>query len=129
MEWIGQAGLYENPRYAPPLTDVAAAREVRALVDAAIGAVDFDDAVAALNARDVPWASLTTPAEIVDSEQAVATGCFEEIDDGWGGRMRTPAAPVRFPEGAPPVDRAAPKLGADTDAVLSALAASVVPRD
>ena len=91
------------------------------MLDAAIGAMSFDAAPAALTDRDVPWASLTTPAEITASAQAAATGCFEEIDDGWGGRLRTPAGPIRFPEDAPPLGRPAPQLGADTEAVLGAL--------
>ena len=118
MDMIGRAGALDDPRYALPFTDIAVTREVRGWVEAALGAMTFDEAVAALNARDLAWAPLTTPAEVANSVQAAATGCFEEIGDGWGGVMRSPAAPVRFPEGAPAVTRAPPRLGAHTEEVL-----------
>jgi len=50
--------------------------------------------------------------------QSWAAGCFVEVDDGWGGKMVSPATPARFPEGAPAVTGAAPKLGQHTREVL-----------
>ena len=61
-----------------------------------------------------------TLAELAASEMAENAGCFVTVEDGWGGAFRAPAAPVRFPEGAPSVGRAAPKHGQHTREVLAA---------
>jgi crotonobetainyl-CoA:carnitine CoA-transferase CaiB-like acyl-CoA transferase len=55
---------------------------------------------------------------LAESDLAKDAGCFETVGNGWGGTMRVPAAPARFPEGAPKVSRAAPKLGEHTREVL-----------
>ena len=63
---------------------------------------------------------MSTLAELAKSDMAEAAGCFITVEDGWGGTFRAPASPARFPEGAPPVGRAAPKLGQHTREVLEA---------
>lgn len=117
MAMIGHE-LVDNPRHALPIADLDAAREVRALVDAAFAEMTMDEAAAALTAADIIWAPMATLAEVAAAPQAISAGCFAEIPDGWGGRMRTPAAPARFPEGAPALTRAAPRLGEHTAEVL-----------
>jgi len=123
MRLIGRADLVGNPRYEAPITDLDAVREIRALVDAAFARFSFDEAAQALTEADLIWAPLATLGEMAASEQAKAAGCFETVSDGQGGVFPSPAAPARFPEGAPPVRRAAPKLGEHTAEVIAELRA------
>ncbi len=118
MRLIGRSDTIDNPRYQTPIGDLAAVREVRAMVDAAFARLTLAEAGALLTAADLIWAPMATLDELSRSEQARAAGCFETIDDGWGGRMSSPASPARFPEGAPSVSAPAPKLGQHTEMVL-----------
>ena len=94
-------------------------REIRARVDAAFARMTLAEAAVILTEADLAWAPLQSLSEVVGSPQYLATGCAVEVSDGWGGRMASPAAPGRFPEGAPEVTRGAPKLGAHTREVLA----------
>jgi crotonobetainyl-CoA:carnitine CoA-transferase CaiB-like acyl-CoA transferase len=78
------------------------------------------EAAERLTALDLAWAPMATLAELAESDMARDAGCFETIEDGWGGQFRAPAAPARFPEGAPPIGRPAPRLGQHTREVLEA---------
>ena len=95
-------------------------REVRAMCDEGFARMTLAEAGARLDEQDLAWAPMATLAELAESEMAEAAGCFITVEDGWGGTFRAPAAPARFPEGAPPVGRAAPKLGQHTREVLEA---------
>lgn len=118
MKLIGRADVLEAPAYVLPMTDLARVREVRAMVDVAMARLALAQAGELLTSADLIWAPMATLAEVAASEQAQASGCFVEIEDGWGGVINSPATPARFPEGAPPVRRAAPKLGEHTEEAL-----------
>lgn len=120
MGVIGRPELVADPHYAYPITDLATVREVRAMIDQAIGRMTLAEASERLAAADLIWAPLTTLAELADSDMARTAGCFETVEDGWGGSFRAVAPPARFPEGAPPIGRPAPKLGEHTREVLAA---------
>ncbi len=117
---IDRPEILAEPRFEPPVTDLEVTREIRAMCDAAFGNMTLAEAGGRLEAVDLAWAPLGTLEELAASEMAEAAGCFIEVEDGWGGSFRAPAAPVRFPEGAPAVGRAAPKLGEHTREVLEA---------
>lgn len=116
---VDRPELLANPRYEPPITDLEATREVRAVIDAAFAEMTLAEAGAQLTLHDVAWAPMATLAELAASEMAQTAGCFVTVEDGWGGNFRAPATPVRFPEGAPPIGRPAPKLGQHTRQVLA----------
>lgn len=120
MRLIGHPEILDDPRFALPMTDLDRVREVRALVDDALGRLTLAEAGERLTAADLIWAPMATLSELAASEQAAVSGCFVEIEDGWGGRFPSPAAPARFPEGAPEIGRPAPKLGEHTAEVLGA---------
>lgn len=109
-----------EPRYEPPVTDLAVLRELRALCDEGFAQFTLDEIGARLTEHDLAWAPMGTLAELAEAQYAEDAGCFETVEDGWGGSFRVPASPVRFPEGAPKVGRAAPKLGQHTREVLEA---------
>jgi len=112
--------ILAEPRYDPPVTDMDTVREIRAIVDEAFAQMTLAEVGERLNAGDLAWAPMGTLAELAEADFAKDAGCFEVVEDGWGGSFRVPASPARFPEGAPPVGRAAPKLGEHTREVLEA---------
>jgi crotonobetainyl-CoA:carnitine CoA-transferase CaiB-like acyl-CoA transferase len=112
--------ILADDRYAQPITDIEIVREVREILDEGFAGMTMAEAAERLDASDLAWAPMSTLAELASSDMAATAGCFEMIADGWGGSFRSPAAPARFPEGAPKVGRPAPKLGEHTREVLSA---------
>jgi crotonobetainyl-CoA:carnitine CoA-transferase CaiB-like acyl-CoA transferase len=109
-----------DERFTPPIVDMDLTREVRGMCDAAFAKMTLEEAGEKLSSLDLAWAPLATLAEMADAPWAERAGCFITVEDGWGGTFRAPAAPARFPEGQPPVGRAAPKLGQHTREVLEA---------
>jgi len=118
MRAIGKAGMLDDPRYRPPYTDIEHVRTVRAVLDAAFGAMTLEEAGALLNAADIAWAPMETLMELEMNPQAHEAGCFVEVEDGWGGRFYNPAFPVRFPGLEVGPQGPAPKLGQHTREVL-----------
>ncbi|MFN9928189.1 MAG: CaiB/BaiF CoA transferase family protein [Phenylobacterium sp.] len=117
---IDRPEVLADPRFELPIVDLEVTREVRAMCDAAFATMTLTEAGDKLTALDVAWAPLGTLEELAAHPMARDAGCFIEVGDGWGGSFRSVAAPVRFPEGAPEVTRAAPKLGQHTREVLEA---------
>ena len=109
-----------DPRFAFPITDLDIVREARAICDEGFGRLTLAEVGERLDSLDVAWAPLGTLAELAASERAELAGCFVTVEDGFGGSFRAPAGPVRFPEGAPPIGKAAPFLGQHTREVLEA---------
>ena len=117
---VDRPEILADDRYALPITDLEVVREVRAMIDEGFASMTLEEAGERLTAGDLAWAPMATLAELAESDMAELAGCFETVADGWGGSFRAPAAPARFPEGAPPIGRAAPKLGEHTHEVLAA---------
>lgn len=117
---IDRPEILADDRYALPMDDLEVVREVRAMIDEAFALLTLDEAAERLDAHDLAWAPMATLAELAESDMAKQAGCFETVADGWGGRFQSPAPPARFPEGAPPIGRPAPKLGEHTREVLEA---------
>lgn len=115
----GRPELIEDERFATGKARRQNAAQLSAELDAGFGALPFDEIARRLDAADLVWAPMQTPAEVAADPQIAAAGAFVEVEDGQGGTFRSPAAPARFP-GAD-VDRrpAAPKLGEHTRQVLS----------
>lgn len=109
-----------DPRFEQPILDLNITREIRAMCDEGFGNLTLDEVAEKLDSLDVAWAPMGTLKELTESDRAELAGCFVTLDDGFGGRFRAPATPVRFPEGAPEVGRQAPFLGQHTYEVLEA---------
>lgn len=119
LDAIGVPELGTDPRYIPPIKDPADLETLRGLVDAAFARLTLAEARERLRTHDVIHATLQTLGEAAESDLSNDAGCFVDVEDGWGGTFRTIAAPIRFPDGAPFVGRAAPRLGQHTSEVLA----------
>jgi crotonobetainyl-CoA:carnitine CoA-transferase CaiB-like acyl-CoA transferase len=116
---LGRPDIAADERFA---TSSSRRKNAAALVDAldaAFATLTFDQAAAQLDALDMVWSPVQTPAELVADPQAEAGGCFTDMPDGKGGALRIPAAPGRFSEQDPRPRSGAPALGEHTEAVLS----------
>ncbi len=115
----GRPDLVDDPRYATPTDRIVNARELLAELDAAFGAMSFEEMAGRLTAHDIIWAPLQTLAEVVDDPVAHAAGCFVDIEGADGEMFLAPASPARFPGAADGPARPAPGLGAHTREILA----------
>ncbi len=92
------------------------------LLDWAFAKMSLAELGQRLDAEDVVWAPLMTPAEVTSDPQAIAAGCFQGAIDATGETFRAPAPPVRFDgtDGAA-APRPAPLLGQHTAEILAEL--------
>ncbi len=118
MTALGYGDLLSQPRYAPPVTDIEAVRELRALFDQALGALTLDEAADLLNSADLIWAPMSRLSDVAFDPQAVAAGCFVDTPDNWGGAFKAAASPIRFPGISTAPRGPAPWLGQHTREVL-----------
>jgi crotonobetainyl-CoA:carnitine CoA-transferase CaiB-like acyl-CoA transferase len=76
------------------------------------------DAIAALEAEEVPCGVVVAPEDLAADPHAQAIGLLVDSDSPIVGRMRQPRHPGQFGDTRPGLGGPAPALGADTDAVL-----------
>jgi crotonobetainyl-CoA:carnitine CoA-transferase CaiB-like acyl-CoA transferase len=119
MKAIGRPELAGEPRFAPPIADLEAVRELRGIMDEVYGRMTLAEAGAMLAAADIAWAPLARLTEAVADPQLHAAGCFTTSLDGQGGAFAAPATPIRFGGVDPSPPRAAPGLGQHTRQVLA----------
>jgi len=121
LKAAGRPDLIDDVRFAAGKARRQNARELCAELDAAFAALPFDEIARRLDAADLVWAPLQTPADVAADPQVAAAGAFVDVEDGQGGTYRSPAAPARFPGADAERHRAAPKLGEHTREVLAEL--------
>jgi crotonobetainyl-CoA:carnitine CoA-transferase CaiB-like acyl-CoA transferase len=117
----GRPDLITDERFASGKARRQHARELCAELDAAFAALPFEEIARRLDAADLAWAPMQTPAEGAADPQAAAAGAFVDIDDGHGGTYRSPAAPARFPGADASQRPRSPLLGEHTREVLGEL--------
>ncbi len=120
-EAAGRPDLITDPRFAGGKERRANAREMTVELEAGFAALPFDEIARRLDAADLVWAPLQTPAEVAADPQVAAAGAFIDVEDGQGGTYRSPAAPARFPGADATVRPRAPRLGEHTRQVLAEL--------
>lgn len=110
--------LVADPRFANGRARRENGADLVALLDEAFGAGSLDDIAAALDAEEMIWAPVLTPAEAIADPQAIAAGCVVQTPKHDGGTMPAPAAPVRFPGADDGPKGPSPRAGEHTRAVL-----------
>lgn len=116
---IGRPELADDPRFADPVARFKNAGALVGLLDGIFAERPLEKWEEPLNAERLIWAPVRTLAEAVRDENALATGCFADVDHPTHGRFRTVGPPVRLSAHPMPGPRPAPDLAADTEAVLA----------
>jgi crotonobetainyl-CoA:carnitine CoA-transferase CaiB-like acyl-CoA transferase len=116
---LGLQELEADPRFAKPRARSENRTAIIDILDAAFAARDFDDIAKSLDAADLVWAPVQSPAETVADTQFIAAGGITHIQAGDGVTHASPSGPVRFTGYDETTKRAAPKPGADGRGVLA----------
>ncbi|MDP1632161.1 MAG: CaiB/BaiF CoA-transferase family protein [Caulobacter sp.] len=117
----GRPDLVDDPLFSSSRARRQNSAALVGILDAAFGAMTYDEAAGRLDAADITWAPYQTPRELVADPQAEAAGCFVDTPDGAGGTFRSPASPARFPGYDDTPRGPPPTLGQHTDSVLAEL--------
>lgn len=114
--------LLADPRFASLAERARHADEINAVVAAWTAGLAAAEVEARAVAHDVPVATAYTAADIATDEHMAARGDLVTVVDPVAGPVRQQGPAVRFVGEPRPVPTGAPRLGADTRAVLSELA-------
>lgn len=119
---IGAPDLENDPRFDSARNRRTNARAFVEVLDSYFTTEDMAHWAERLDAEDLIWAPLMTPAEVAADPQAIATGAFTEVMEHGNSNstFRSPASPIRFDGTNEPVKQAAPVLGEHTEEVLRA---------
>jgi crotonobetainyl-CoA:carnitine CoA-transferase CaiB-like acyl-CoA transferase len=120
FEAIGQAALYEDPRFSTNAARLAHDAEVEALLVAFIGGLDQPACLALFRAKGVTVGPICDPALLLRDPHVAARGVYGTAPDGTVMHAVTPRL-----EGTPGgLRRLAPRRGADSAEILAELGAS-----
>jgi crotonobetainyl-CoA:carnitine CoA-transferase CaiB-like acyl-CoA transferase len=118
---IDREDLITDARFATGKARRENAKALTEEFDSGFAALPFDEIARRLDAADLVWAPVQTPADVAADPQAAAAGAFIEIEDGQGGTTRSIAAPALFPGVDQTRRPPSPKLGQHTREVLGQL--------
>ena len=122
---IGEEAMGADPDYDTAKKRFDRMPEIVDRIDAAMSARTAEEWGRIFDEAGLIWGPVQTAADVVDDPQARAMGMFVELDHPDGeGTFETLASPIRIVGSAIGPERAAPALGADTDAVLAELGMS-----
>jgi crotonobetainyl-CoA:carnitine CoA-transferase CaiB-like acyl-CoA transferase len=111
--------LIEDERFAKAKGRRENGPALVALLDEAFGALSMSEAGAALDAQDVIWSLVQTPAEALADPQLLAAGGIVQTPLPGGGAISAPAGPIRFPGADDGPKGPSPRIGEHTRTVLS----------
>jgi crotonobetainyl-CoA:carnitine CoA-transferase CaiB-like acyl-CoA transferase len=116
---LGREDALADPRFADWYARNDNADALRAIIEDALAAAEPDEWEVRLNAAGVPCARVRRVDEAVEHEQVRARpGLMQQVATPYG-ELRFSTTGFRLAHGDAVLDRAAPLLGADTDAVLA----------
>lgn len=127
--WTGLLDVLERPdladdeRFSTREARVRNYDELDAVLKQIATARPRADWLERLAAHDIPHGPLNTMGDLFDDPQIASMGLVEEID-GPDGVLRVPVPSIRFHRSGRPALRYAPGLGADTEELTGAPAAS-----
>ncbi|MFA5601683.1 MAG: CoA transferase, partial [Phenylobacterium sp.] len=91
----GRADLLEDPRFSTGRARKELAKELTAELDKGFNALPFETIARRLDDADLVWAPVQTPAEVAADHQAIASGCFVEIEHEGETPYLSPSGPAR----------------------------------
>jgi crotonobetainyl-CoA:carnitine CoA-transferase CaiB-like acyl-CoA transferase len=109
--------LMDDQRFATPYSRAKFMDEVDDIVAAWTSARPRAEVVETLRREDVPSAPVQTVDEVRHDEHLIANGMIQTVQHWALGEVVAPGCAIRL-EGAAPISRLAPELGADTSNVL-----------
>ena len=115
----GRPDLVEDERFATGRARRENSPLLVAELDKAFAAMPFDEIAAKLDAADMVWSPVQTPAQVAADPQVMASGAIVQVEDGEGGTYDSPAAPARFPGADATTRPRSPTLGEHTREVLA----------
>jgi crotonobetainyl-CoA:carnitine CoA-transferase CaiB-like acyl-CoA transferase len=116
---IGREDALAEPRLADWFLRLEHAALLREVIEGALAAADAAEWEERLNAAGAPCARIWRVDEVIDHRQIRARDALQEVETPWG-RLRFATTGFRLAHGTARLDRPAPALGADTEAVLAA---------
>jgi len=120
MKALGLEHTYDDPRFADWFLRNENATALRALIEDKLAADNPRNWEERLNAAGAPCASIWRIEEVIEHRQVQARGLMQTVDTPYGP-LRFAGSGVKLAHGAARLDRVAPALGADTDAILGAV--------
>ncbi|MDE2376586.1 CoA transferase [Bradyrhizobium sp.] len=120
MSALGREDTLADPRFADWFSRNENEGALRAIIEEALAGRSAREWETILEDAGAPCASIWKIEEIIDHPQVTARGAIQEIDTPYG-RLRLAGSGFRLAHGGGRLDRMAPELGADTDAVLREL--------
>ena len=88
--------LAEDPRYSSFEQRDPRAHEVDEIITSWTSELDSDSVIERIGGAGVPCGKINTPQDILDDPEIRALGLIDEVDDGLGGSIDTPANPMGF---------------------------------
>ncbi|MBL6077110.1 CoA transferase [Belnapia sp. T18] len=116
---IGRKDALDEPRLADWFLRLENAALLRKVIEGALAAADAAEWEERLNAAGAPCARIWRVDEVIEHRQIRSRDALQEVETPWG-RLRFATTGFRLAHGAARLDRPAPALGADTEAVLAA---------
>lgn len=110
--------INSDPRFADWFLRVENEPALRALIEDKLAAATPTEWEERLNAAGAPSAAIWRIEEVIEHRQVKARGLIQEVESPWG-RLRFAGSGVTLAHGTPKLDKLAPLLGADTDAILA----------
>lgn len=120
MGALGREDTLSDPRFADWFSRNENEPALRAIIEDALAAKPAREWETILEDAGAPCASIWKVEEVIDHPQIKARGAIQELDTPYG-RLRFAGSGFKLAHGGGKLDRMAPELGADTDAVLSEL--------
>jgi formyl-CoA transferase len=119
---IGREELQSDPRFCDRAVRSKNYDELEGILGEAFRSRDRDEWLQRLRAEDVPCGPLSDLAEVFADPQVKLLGLKRELPHPSRGTVAVVGSPVRLSDTPAQIARAAPELGADTEAVLRTLA-------
>lgn len=120
MSTLGREDTLSDPRFADWFSRNENEPALRAIIEDALAAKPAREWEKILEDAGAPCASIWKIEEVIDHPQIKARGAIQELDTPYG-RLRFAGSGFKLAHGGGRLDRMAPELGADTDAVLGEL--------
>ena len=121
--------LVDDPRFAKARARRENGAALVDLLDAAFAGRPLSEIAAALDAEEMIWSPVLTPAEAIADPQAIAAGCVVQTPLPDGGAMPAPAGPIRFPGANDGPKGPSPRMGEHTRVVLESAGYSAAEID